>query len=126
MDAGTLNLSQLRGLTVTLDEGFDVLTGIGRASRWHELSRFHLGAVLDQAVTGYRWIVLDIASDLSVDESLLYDTVAPVRAAAGIEAAARAGMRSVGVGPSPALAAATLRIAGFEGFTFDRLAAAVD
>lgn len=47
-------------------------------------------------------------------------------AAAGIEAAARAGMRSVGVGPSPALAAATLRIAGFEGFTFDRLAAAVD
>ncbi|MBZ4498120.1 hypothetical protein [Dermacoccus sp. Tok2021] len=89
VDAGTLNLSQLRTLTVTLDEGFDVLTGIGRASRWHELSRFHLGAVLDQAVTGYRWIVLDIASDLSVDESLLYDTVAPVRAAAGIEAVER-------------------------------------
>lgn len=89
VDAGTLNLSQLRTLTVTLDEGFDVLTGIGRASRWHELSRFHLGAVLDQAVTGYRWIVLDIASDLSVDESLLYDTVAPVRAAAGLEAVER-------------------------------------
>ncbi|QEH93677.1 hypothetical protein FV141_09180 [Dermacoccus abyssi] len=89
VDAGTLNLSQLRTLTVTLDEGFDVLTGIGRASRWHELSRFHLGAVLDQADTGYRWIVIDIASDLSVDESLLYDTVAPVRAAAGLEAVER-------------------------------------
>lgn len=47
-------------------------------------------------------------------------------AAAGIEAAARAGMRSVGVGDSPALAAASMRIAGFEGFTFAELAEAID
>ena len=47
-------------------------------------------------------------------------------AAAGIEAAARAGMRSVGVGGSPALASATLRLRSFEGFTFDRLVEAVD
>lgn len=47
-------------------------------------------------------------------------------AAAGIEAAARAGMRSVGVGSGSGLAAASLRIASFEGFTFDRLAAALD
>ncbi len=46
-------------------------------------------------------------------------------AAAGIEAAARAGMRSVGVGLSPALAAADMRIATFEGFTFDRMAAEI-
>ncbi len=37
-------------------------------------------------------------------------------AEAGIEAAARAGMRSVGVGTSPTLARATIRIDGFEGF----------
>ncbi len=47
-------------------------------------------------------------------------------AAAGIEAAARAGMRSVGVGGSPALAAATLRIASFEELTFERLCAEID
>lgn len=89
VDAGTLNVAQLRTVTASVDEGFDVLTGIGRASRWHELSRFHLGSVLDQAVQAYRWIVIDIASDLSVDESLLYDTLAPVRAGAGLEAVER-------------------------------------
>lgn len=47
-------------------------------------------------------------------------------AAAGIEAARRAGMRSVGVGDSPALAGATMRIAGFEGFTFDKLCKTID
>lgn len=47
-------------------------------------------------------------------------------AAAGIEAASRAGMRSVGVGLGPALARATLRIAGFEGFTFEKMAAEID
>lgn len=47
-------------------------------------------------------------------------------AAAGIEAAARAGMRSVGVGESPALAAATMRIASFEGFTYEKLIAGMN
>jgi beta-phosphoglucomutase len=44
-------------------------------------------------------------------------------AEAGIEAAARAGMRSVGVGPpaSETLARATARIEGFEGFTVEKL-----
>lgn len=47
-------------------------------------------------------------------------------AAAGIEAAVRAGMRSVGVGGSPALAAATMRLATFEGFTFAKLTGEID
>ncbi|MDE6622906.1 MAG: beta-phosphoglucomutase [Alistipes sp.] len=47
-------------------------------------------------------------------------------AAAGIEAAARAGMRSVGVGGSPTLAAATMRLRSFEGFAFEMLAAGVE
>ncbi len=42
-------------------------------------------------------------------------------AAAGIEAAARGGMRSVGVGGGETLGGAALRIASFEGFTFDKL-----
>ena len=44
-------------------------------------------------------------------------------AAAGVEAARRAGMRAVGVGCSDSLAAADLRIPGFAGFTLDQLAA---
>lgn len=40
--------------------------------------------------------------------------------ASGIEAAARAGMRSVGVGPA-ALPGAAMRISGFAGFGLDRL-----
>lgn len=42
-------------------------------------------------------------------------------AEAGIEAAARAGMRSVGIGASPTLAKATMRIDSFEGFTIEKL-----
>lgn len=44
-------------------------------------------------------------------------------AEAGIEAARRAGMRSVGVGGSPLLAAATMQLLTFEGFTLEQLMA---
>lgn len=47
-------------------------------------------------------------------------------AAAGIEAAARAGMRSVGVGGSPLLAHATMQLTTFEGSTFERLLREID
>lgn len=47
-------------------------------------------------------------------------------AEAGIEAASRAGMRSVGVGESPTLAAATMRIRNFEGFSLGILLTAID
>ena len=47
-------------------------------------------------------------------------------AAAGIEAATRAGMRSVGVGGSPLLAGASMRLKSFEGFTFGMLCREID
>ncbi|WP_290541025.1 beta-phosphoglucomutase [Alistipes sp.] len=47
-------------------------------------------------------------------------------AAAGIEAATRAGMRSVGVGGSPLLDKATLQLKSFEGFTFEQLLRHID
>lgn len=47
-------------------------------------------------------------------------------AAAGIEAAARAGMRSVGVGGSPLLDKATMQLPTFEGFTFEKLCNQID
>ena len=47
-------------------------------------------------------------------------------AAAGIEAAARAGMRSVGIGGSPLLAGAAMQLKSFEGFTFELLCKEID
>ncbi|MEG0788631.1 MAG: beta-phosphoglucomutase [Alistipes sp.] len=47
-------------------------------------------------------------------------------AAAGVEAATRAGMRSVGVGGSAALCKATMELRSFEGFTLDRLIQTID
>ena len=47
-------------------------------------------------------------------------------AAAGIEAAARAGMRSVGIGGSPLLSGASMQLNGFEGFTYEMLCRKID
>ncbi|MDE5708492.1 MAG: beta-phosphoglucomutase [Alistipes sp.] len=47
-------------------------------------------------------------------------------AAAGIEAATRAGMRSVGVGGSPLLDKASMQLTSFEGFTFADLCNQID
>lgn len=47
-------------------------------------------------------------------------------AAVGIEAAARAGMRSVGVGGSQSLAQATMNITTFENFTYETLCKTID
>lgn len=47
-------------------------------------------------------------------------------AAAGIEAATRAGMRSVGVGGDKLLARATMAIMTFENFTYDALCKTID
>ena len=47
-------------------------------------------------------------------------------AAAGIEAASRAGMRSVGVGGGASLSAATMQLETFAGFMFEQLAMKID
>lgn len=47
-------------------------------------------------------------------------------AAAGIEAATRAGMRSVGMGGSPALSGATFQLRSFEDFTYEMLCRQID
>ncbi|EFP57860.1 ParA family protein [Dermacoccus sp. Ellin185] len=90
VDAGTLNLHQLRSIAAHVTPGFDVLTGIGHSGRWHELTRFHLGRVLDLAAQHYRWVVIDVAAEVEADESLLFDTVAPSRVGVSSEAFARA------------------------------------
>lgn len=90
VDAGSLTPGQLTDVVTRVDEGYDVLTGIGRASRWQELTRFHVGEILARAEQQYRFVVVDVAADLEADEALLYDTAMPTRCAAGLEAIARA------------------------------------
>lgn len=86
VDAGTFTGGQLRRLAGRVAEGFDVLTGIGAAVRWAELSRHHLESIISVARQHYRWIVIDVAASLEADEALMYDTVAPTRHAAAIVA----------------------------------------
>ena len=85
-DAGTLNEAQLVRVAAHLGDNFDVLTGIGRASRWTELTARHVAEIVSWARRHYRWVVIDVASDVSSDEDLMYDTIAPVRNVATLSA----------------------------------------
>lgn len=86
VDAGTLNLHQLQSIAAHVDDGFDVLSGVGTPQRWHELTRFHIARIVELARTHYRWIVIDICADLSADEGMMFDTIAPARNGAALEA----------------------------------------
>ena len=86
VDAGTLNVTQLRRLTAVLSPRLEVLSGIAGAARWSELGRHHLERLLEVARTHYDWVVVDTSGQCGSDEGLLYDTVAPHRHAATIVA----------------------------------------
>lgn len=79
VDAGTLNPRQMEGVIAHIEHGLDIVTGIGSASRWHELSPSAFTRILDVASMSYRWIVIDISSEFSIDEELMFDTLAPSR-----------------------------------------------
>ncbi|MDO7881189.1 AAA family ATPase [Salinibacterium soli] len=62
--------------------GFRVLTGIGRASRWPELSAEKVSAALERARSWADVVVVDTASSLEADEEISSDFFAPRRNAA--------------------------------------------
>lgn len=62
--------------------GFSVLTGIGRPSRWPELSAERVRTVIRTARQWCDYLVLDAASSLENDEELVSDLYAPRRNAA--------------------------------------------
>ncbi len=76
---------------------FRVLTGIGRASRWPELSAERVAAVIAQCREWADFTVLDTASSLESDEEISSDVFAPRRNAA-TATALRAADRVVAVG----------------------------
>jgi len=66
--------------------GFWVLTGIGRPSRWPELSASRVATTIAVARDWVDYLVLDTASSLENDEEISSDLMAPRRNAATITA----------------------------------------
>ena len=66
--------------------GFWVLTGLGRPSRWPELSSERVGGAIAAARDWVDTLVLDTAAPLERDEELSSDLAAPRRNAATLEA----------------------------------------
>jgi Mrp family chromosome partitioning ATPase len=76
---------------------FSVLTGIGRPSRWPELSAERVATTIDVCRTWVDFVVLDTASSLENDEEISSDVRAPRRNAATVTAVRKAD-RIVAVG----------------------------
>lgn len=66
--------------------GFEVLTGIGRSSRWPELSAERVAASIRACRTWADYTVLDTSSSLEHDEEISSDLYAPRRNAATVTA----------------------------------------
>lgn len=118
-------LEQLRHL------GIRTVLGSGSKNAGTILDRCHLRVLFDHVVDGTcvsrakpdPEVFLSGAQAAAVQPAicLVFED-----AAAGIEAATRAGMRSVGVGKSPTLNQATIRIDGFDGLTPEQLAVSLN
>jgi MinD-like ATPase involved in chromosome partitioning or flagellar assembly len=74
-----------------------VLTGIGRASRWPELTAERIASVLSAARDWMEFTVVDVAPSFEHDEELMTDLNAPRRNAATIEVL-RSAERVIAVG----------------------------
>ncbi len=66
--------------------GFWVLTGIGRPSRWPELSGERVAATIKQCRSWVDYTILDTSSSLENDEEISSDLFAPRRNAAAVTA----------------------------------------
>jgi MinD-like ATPase involved in chromosome partitioning or flagellar assembly len=77
--------------------GFWVLTGIGRASRWPELSAERVAATIRECRSWVDFTVVDVSSSLENDEEISSDLFAPRRNAATVTAVREAD-RIVAVG----------------------------
>ncbi|CAN5201665.1 hypothetical protein BH09ACT1_BH09ACT1_01740 [soil metagenome] len=70
--------------------GFWILTGLGRPSRWPELSHQRVTAAIDACRDWVEYTVLDVGSSLERDEEISSDVFAPRRNAATLAALAAA------------------------------------
>ena len=97
---GTLSARELDRVAQRYDSsagGFRVLTGLGRPSRWPELSAEKVTETLAQCRSTADYVVVDTAGGLESDEELQSDLAAPRRNAATL-AALRAADEVIAVG----------------------------
>jgi MinD-like ATPase involved in chromosome partitioning or flagellar assembly len=87
--ADSLSVSELERIGARYGNGrsgFWVLTGIGRPSRWPELSAARVATTVQQCRNWMDFTVIDIGFSLEHDEEISSDLFAPRRNAAGITA----------------------------------------
>ncbi len=87
--AGALSRTELERIGQRYGEGasgFWVLTGIGRASRWPELSSDRVRGTIEECRSWVEYTVLDTASSTENDEEISSDLFAPRRNAATLTA----------------------------------------
>jgi MinD-like ATPase involved in chromosome partitioning or flagellar assembly len=87
--AGALNRTELERIGQRYGEGasgFWVLTGIGRPSRWPELSSDRVRGTIDECRSWVEFTVLDTAASIENDEEISSDLFAPRRNAATVTA----------------------------------------
>lgn len=87
---GALDSAELDRVATDHRDGFRVLTGIGRPSRWPELTAERVGGVLDAVRAWVGITVVDVGASLEEDEELVTDLAAPRRNAATVEVLRRA------------------------------------
>ena len=86
---GTLNARELDRVAQRYESsagGFRVLTGIGRPSRWPELSEEKIEETVAQCRRASDYTVVDVSASLEHDEELTSDLAAPRRNAATLAA----------------------------------------
>lgn len=89
-NAGALNPPELARRACEVNRYLRVLTGIPRADRWTEVKTVLLRSILDSARRLAAYTVVDCAFSLELDEEITYDTAAPRRNGATLEALERA------------------------------------
>ena len=94
---GAVDAAVLHRYAVRLSEDLWVLSGITRPERWPELAGGAVEEVLRAARASFDRVVVDVGFSLDADESLQYDTRAPLRNGATL-AAVRAADHVVAVG----------------------------
>jgi MinD-like ATPase involved in chromosome partitioning or flagellar assembly len=87
---GALSADVLARYTRSVDAGVRLLSGLPRADRWTEVRPVLLRTVLDAARALSDVTVVDCGFSLERDEEIVYDTAAPRRNGATIEAIGRA------------------------------------
>lgn len=85
-NVGALGAAELAAHARQIDDNLTVLTGLPRADRWTEVRPVLLSSILTVARRAQEFTVVDCGFNLEFDEEISYDTAAPRRNGATVEA----------------------------------------